>query len=139
VVQLGEQLAAMGWRRLVLFNAHGGQIALLQVAARELRQRCPAMAVLPCFLWSGVEGLADLLPADELVNGLHAGLAETSLMLHQAPELVGDQRPKDGLPGLDSCPLPPSGWSFGRDRSFGLVDAGSQSQRCDWRQRCCFS
>ena len=112
VVQMGEQLAAMGWRRLVLFNAHGGQIALLQVAARELRQRCPAMAVLPCFLWSGVDGLAALLPADELENGLHAGLAETSLMLHQAPELVGDQRPKDGLPGLDSCPLPPSGWSL---------------------------
>ena len=57
VVQLGEQLAAMGWRRLVLFNAHGGQIALLQVAARELRQRCPAMAVLPCFLWSGLKVL----------------------------------------------------------------------------------
>ncbi len=112
VVQLGEQLAAMGWRRLVLFNAHGGQIALLQVAARELRQRCPAMAVLPCFLWSGVEGLADLLPAHELENGLHAGMAETSLMLHQAPELVGEQRPVDGLPGLEGRPCPPSGWSL---------------------------
>ncbi len=112
VVQLGEQLAAMGWRRLVLFNAHGGQIALLQVAARELRQRCPAMAVLPCFLWSGVEGLADLLPAHELENGLHAGMAETSLMLHQAPELVGEQRPVDGLPGLKGRPCPPSGWSL---------------------------
>ncbi len=112
VVQLGEQLAAMGWRRLVLFNAHGGQIALLQVAARELRQRCPAMTVLPCFLWSGVEGLADLLPADELENGLHAGMAETSLMLHQAPELVGEQRPVDGLPGLEGRLYPPSGWSL---------------------------
>ena len=47
VVQLGEQLAAMGWRRLVLFNAHGGQIALLQVAASLMspsmnlnRRRC---------------------------------------------------------------------------------------------------
>ena len=112
VVQLGEQLAAMGWRRLVLFNAHGGQIALLQVAARELRQRCPAMAVLPCFLWSGVEGLADLLPPHELENGLHAGMAETSLMLHQAPELVGEQRPVDGLPGSEGRPSPPSGWSL---------------------------
>ena len=121
VVQLGEQLAAMGWRRLVLFNAHGGQIALLQVAARELRQRCPAMAVLPCFLWSGVEGLADLLPADELENGLHAGMAETSLMLHQAPELVGEQRPVDGLPGLEGRLFPPSGWSLEGAAPFAWV------------------
>ena len=121
VVQLGEQLAAMGWRRLVLFNAHGGQIALLQVAARELRQRCPAMAVLPCFLWSGVEGLADLLPADELENGLHAGMAETSLMLHQASELVGEQRPVDGLPGLEGRLYPPSGWSLEGAAPFAWV------------------
>lgn len=128
VVQLGEQLAAMGWRRLVLFNAHGGQIALLQVAARELRQRCPAMAVLPCFLWSGVDGLVDLLPKDELENGLHAGLAETSLMLHLASELVGEQRPVDGLPGLEGTPCPPSGWSLeGAAPSAWLMEDLSRS------------
>ena len=52
VDQVGGQLAAIGARRLLLFNAHGGQIGLLQVAARQLRARCPSMAVLPCFLWS---------------------------------------------------------------------------------------
>ena len=66
VDQVGMQLAAMGVQRLVLFNAHGGQIGLLQVAARQLRARCPSLAVLPCFLWSGVEGLADLLHYQEL-------------------------------------------------------------------------
>ena len=105
VVQLGEQLAAMGWRRLVLFNAHGGQIALLQVAARALRQRCPAMAVLPCFLWSGVEGLVDLLPKDELENGLRR-LGGDLLMLHLASELVGEQRPVDGLPWIGGHAFP---------------------------------
>jgi creatinine amidohydrolase len=39
---------------------------------------------------------------------LHAGLAETSLMLHLAPDLVGPQRPCDGLDG----PQPPEGWSL---------------------------
>ena len=29
---MGRQLAAAGFSRLVLFNGHGGQIALLQVA-----------------------------------------------------------------------------------------------------------
>ena len=112
VETIGLQLAASGVRRLVLFNAHGGQIALLQVAARELRSRCPSMAVLPCFLWSGVDGLDSLLPVDELANGLHAGQAETSLMLHLAPELVGTERPCDGLPGLERGQQPPEGWSL---------------------------
>ena len=112
VDQVGSQLAGMGARRLVLFNAHGGQIALLQVAARQLRARCPGMAVLPCFLWSGVQGLSSLIPEQELLAGLHAGQAETSLMLHLAPDLVGCARPVDGLPAADSPLDPPSGWSL---------------------------
>ena len=112
VDQVGMQLAAMGVQRLVLFNAHGGQIGLLQVAARQLRGRCPSLAVLPCFLWSGVDGLADLLPDEELLHGLHAGQAETSLMLKMAPELVGSARPVDGRPAPGSAPEPPEGWSL---------------------------
>ncbi len=108
VVAVGSQLAQAGFQRLVLFNAHGGQIALLQVAARELRARHPSLAVLPCFLWSGPPGVAALLPQPERHQGLHAGLAETSLMLHLAPELVGPERPCDGLAG----PPPPRGWSL---------------------------
>ena len=104
---MGEQLADHGVRRLVLFNAHGGQIALLQVAARQLRIRRPQMAVLPCFLWSGVEGLSGLMTEAELEQGLHASQAETSLMLKLSPELVGPERPVDGLP-----PAAPGDWSL---------------------------
>ena len=112
VVELGEQLAAMGWKRLVLFNAHGGQIALLQVAARELRKRCPSLSVLPCFLWSGVEGLTSLIAEPELSDGLHAGLAETSLMLRLAPSLVSESRPADGLKTSFPSHQAPPGWSL---------------------------
>ena len=112
VDQVGGQLAALGTRRLLLFNAHGGQIGLLQVAARQLRARCPSMAVLPCFLWSGVEGLSSLLSEQELACGLHAGQAETSLMLHLAPELVGPARPVDGRHGPGTACVPPAGWSL---------------------------
>ena len=108
VVTVGRQLAEAGFQRLVLFNAHGGQIALLQVAARELRSRHPSLAVLPCFLWSGPPGLSALLPQPERRQGVHAGLAESSLMLPLAPDLVGPQRPRDGLDG----PHPPEGWSL---------------------------
>ena len=105
---IGLQLADAGFERLVLFNGHGGQIALLQVAARHLRASRPELAVLPCFLWSGPAGIAELIPEPERSQGLHAGLAETSLMLQLAPELVGPERPVDGL--LQEPP--PAGWSL---------------------------
>ena len=105
---IGAQLADAGFERLVLFNGHGGQIALLQVAARQLRANRPELAVLPCFLWSGPEGVGELIPEPERSQGLHAGLAETSLMLHLAPDLVGAERPVDGL--LQEPP--PPGWSL---------------------------
>ena len=108
VVAVGQQLAGAGFQRLVLFNGHGGQIALLQTAARHLRSTVPNLAVLPCFLWSGPEGLSALIPEPERSQGLHAALAETSLMLHLAPELVGPERPCDGHQGGS----PPEGWSL---------------------------
>tara|TARA_B100001109_G_scaffold34257_1_gene26868 strand:+ start:87 stop:920 length:834 start_codon:yes stop_codon:yes gene_type:complete len=113
IKEVGQQLAAQGVKRLVLFNAHGGQIGLLQTAARELAAETPSMAVLPCFLWSGVSELKSLVPADELANGLHAGLAETSLMLALEPCLVGEQRPLDGDHVSEkAAATPPEGWSL---------------------------
>lgn len=113
VEEVGCQLADAGVQRLVLLNAHGGQIALLQTAARSLRASRPALAVLPCFLWAGVDGIRDLIPAPELQTGLHAGLAETSLMLQLAPDLVGSERPVDGEhQRVDAAVTPPAGWSL---------------------------
>ncbi|MFN9645695.1 MAG: creatininase family protein [Cyanobacteriota bacterium] len=106
---VGGELARCGFHRLVLMNGHGGQIGLLEVAARELRASDPGLAVLPCFLWRGLKDPASLIPEPERQQGLHAGLAETSLMLHLAPELVGPERLADGLhPRLE----PPRGWSW---------------------------
>jgi creatinine amidohydrolase len=107
VVTVGGQLADAGFERLVLLNAHGGQIGLLETAARQLRSRHPRLAVLPCFLWRGPEGIAELIPEPERSQGLHAGLAETSLMLHLEPGSTGQQRPVEA-PHLP----PPEGWSL---------------------------
>ena len=103
---VGAALSEAGVRRLVLFNAHGGQIALLQVAARQLQQRLPALAVLPWFLWSGPPGVIDQIPEPERSQGLHAGRLETSLMLALHPELVGP------LPSPEPLPQPPAGLSL---------------------------
>ena len=107
VVAVGSDLAAAGFQRLVLLNGHGGQIALLEVAARQLHAAQPALAVLPCFLWRGPEGIAQRIPEPERQRGLHAGLAETSLMLHLAEDLVGPARQADG-----TWQEPPEGWSL---------------------------
>ena len=47
VMEIGQQFALLGFRRLLFFNAHGGQIGLLQTASRQLRLNCPSMAELP--------------------------------------------------------------------------------------------
>ncbi len=114
VLEVGGQLAEMGFQRLVLFNAHGGQIGLLQAVARQLRVQSPSMAVLPCFLWHGVSSLGELIPPEEMEGGLHAGLAETSLMLSLLPYLVGQERPVEGVPSCNENikNSPPKGWSL---------------------------
>ena len=107
IKEVGKQLANMGFKRLILLNAHGGQISLLNTAARELRKIAPELFIFPCFLWSGVDGLNDLLTESEIENGLHASLAETSLMMSIKSELVGEERPCEGL--LSKIP---EGWSL---------------------------
>ena len=107
IKEVGVQLADMGFKRLILMNAHGGQISLLNTAARELRSIVPKMSIFPCFLWKGVDGLSELLTKDEIENGLHASLAETSLMMTLKSELVGDERPCEGIQSQI-----PEGWSL---------------------------
>ena len=108
IKEVGVQLADMGFKRLILINAHGGQISLLNTAARELRSIAPKLSVFPCFLWSGVEGLNELLTKEEIKNGLHASLAETSLMMSLKSELVGEERPCEKVNEGQI----PKGWSL---------------------------
>ncbi len=107
IKEVGVQLADMGFKRLILLNAHGGQISLLSTAARELRSLAPNLSVFPCFLWNGVDGLDELLTRKEIENGLHASLAETSLMMALKSELVGEERVCEGIDSEI-----PEGWSL---------------------------
>ncbi len=114
VEAIAKPLAQAGFQRLVLFNGHGGQISLLDVAARQVHGRHPQLGVHSWFLWD-VEGLLELIPEPEGREDLHAGLAETSLMLHMAPELVQLERavpepPPAPPPGLSLEGRCPSAW-----------------------------
>lgn len=83
---VGRCAAALPARRLVFFNGHGGNSALLQVANREVRL---ATGLLTFLAHPGVppdQGGAS--PPSELGMGVHGGTDETSLMLHLRPDLV---------------------------------------------------
>ena len=86
LVEIGAGVARAGVRRLVLFNTHGGNKALVDLAALELRA---AQRVLVVRAHSfRFPPPPDALPAEELRHGLHGGALETALMLHLAPHKV---------------------------------------------------
>jgi creatinine amidohydrolase len=91
--ELGECVAASGVKKLVLFNAHGGQVGALDLVARDLRARLGLLVYslswfnLPLVDDQG-QDLAHLFSSEEHRFGIHAGEIETSLMLALAPERV---------------------------------------------------
>ncbi|MBZ9537631.1 creatininase family protein [Modicisalibacter tunisiensis] len=82
----GDALARAGVRRLVLFNAHGGNKGVMEIAALRLRRRWGMLVVKAHYMrFAPPEGL---LPDAEWRHGLHGGALETSLMLALAPASV---------------------------------------------------
>jgi len=85
VRDLGASIAASGFMKLALFNTHGGNAALVDVMARDLR----AEFGLRTFTLLGSGGAVfEGLHAQEATYGFHAGELETALVLSAAPELV---------------------------------------------------
>ena len=80
-IAIGEGVLRAGVRKLLLFNAHGGQVSLMDIAARELRAR--GLIVYSCNWWNLPLGdaVTGLFTAEEHRFGIHAGEMETSLML----------------------------------------------------------
>lgn len=91
--EIGECVAASGVKKLVLFNAHGGQVGALDLVARDLRARLGLLVYsvnwfnLPLVDAQGADVNA-LFSAEEHRFGIHAGEIETSMMLALKPERV---------------------------------------------------
>ncbi len=90
---IGESVAASGIQKLVLFNAHGGNVSLMDLVARDLRARLGLLVYsvswfnLPLKDAQGQDVNA-LFDADEHRFGIHAGDIETSMMLALDPTHV---------------------------------------------------
>ena len=83
---IGRCVAATPARKLVFFNGHGGNSALVGVANREIRL---AHGLMTFLAHPGVPpDQGGVSAPDELGMGIHGGTDETSIMLHLAPHLV---------------------------------------------------
>jgi len=84
--EIGTSVARAGFRKLVLFNAHGGNSAIMDLVARELRAHHGMFVV--CVHWARFGYPEGMLRAEEQRFGIHAGAAETALMLAHRESLV---------------------------------------------------
>ncbi|MFH7026028.1 MAG: creatininase family protein [Heteroscytonema crispum UTEX LB 1556] len=88
IIEVGESIYRAGFRKLVLMNSHGGQPQVMQMAARDLHVKYDDFLVFPLFTWRVPNITKDLLTPKEAQLGMHAGDAETSIMLALLPEQV---------------------------------------------------
>ena len=100
LMEVGSSLYRSGFRKLVFVNGHGGQPQIIEIAARDLRQQFKDFQVFPHFVWNVLapEQYQRWLSPLELELGIHAGDAETSLMLALLPDWVKLDRARAEYP-----------------------------------------
>jgi creatinine amidohydrolase len=95
-MELGACVARAGVRKLVLFNAHGGQVSLMDIVARDLRCQHDLIVYSSSWYSLPIEATADaLFSAQEQRFGMHAGEVETSMMLALRPQCVDMTQARD--------------------------------------------
>lgn len=98
---IGDHVAGTGVRRLVLLNAHGGNLAPIDIAALDLRRERQMLVVKLHYPRLSID--PGPLTRDETVHGVHGGALETAIMCHLQPDRVQhDQFPStrpSGNPG----------------------------------------
>ncbi|QDL12366.1 creatininase family protein [Brasilonema octagenarum UFV-E1] len=88
LMEVGESVYRAGFRKLVLMNSHGGQPQVMEIVARDLHIKYDEFLVFPLFTWRVPHITSELVTLKEKQVGIHAGDAETSLMLAILPEQV---------------------------------------------------
>jgi creatinine amidohydrolase len=94
--ELGESIHRCGVRKLVIVTSHGGNLAAMDLVARDLRVRLK-MLVVTC-AWHRFGYPPGTFEPMELHHGIHAGDLETSLLLAHKPETVDMRRAAAAVP-----------------------------------------
>lgn len=114
IAGVARSLRAIGFRRLLIVNGHGGNIDPLSVAARELAVEY-AMPIVACTPWMvAAEAVAAILEKQK--GPAHACEAETSVMLAMTPDTVRtemlDEAVRQAPPAQKGRPGYGRFWSF---------------------------
>ncbi len=94
--EIGESLARAGLRKLVLVTSHGGNVAAMELVARDLRARLGMLAV--TVGWHRFGYPDDTFSREEKRHGIHSGDIETSLMLAALPDTVRMEKAPNATP-----------------------------------------
>jgi creatinine amidohydrolase len=98
IMDIAESLRLSGFRKLLLFNTHGGNADLLHVVSREIRiQLGLTVFYLSPSSLGGAEGI---IAPEELENGIHGGDYETSIVMAIKPGWVQDEFLAAELPDM---------------------------------------
>jgi len=112
LMDVAESVYRAGFRKLVFMNSHGGQPQIIEIAARDLHQKYEDFIVFPLFTWKVPKVPIELITPKELALGIHAGDAETSLLLSILPDQVKMDRavaeypldePRSGLLSMEGA------------------------------------
>ncbi len=94
--EIGESIHRCGVRKLVIVTSHGGNVAAVELVARDLRVRLK-MLVVTC-AWHRFGYPAGTFERMEQRHGIHAGDVETSLVLAHKPQTVDMERAVRAVP-----------------------------------------
>jgi creatinine amidohydrolase len=98
ITQIGESVYRAGFRKMLIVNGHGGQPQIMELAARELRVRHGDYIVVPHFTWRVPHVAGRYLSERERRLAMHAGHAETALIMALAPDTVHMEHAVAGYP-----------------------------------------
>ena len=94
--EIGESLARAGLRKLLLVTSHGGNVAAMELVARDLRTRLGMLAV--TVGWHRFGYPEGTFSGEERRHGIHGGDIETSLMLAAMPDTVRTEKAAQATP-----------------------------------------
>jgi len=92
-IEIGESVYRAGVQKLVMINSHGGNGAVMEIVARDLRVRHGMLAVTAS--WSRFGYPDGLFTEMERTHGIHGGAIETALMRAIRPDLVREDKIAD--------------------------------------------
>lgn len=93
---IGASVARAGVKKLLMFNAHGGNVGLMDVVARELRAQHDLIVYSSSWYNLPLDAaVMGQFSADEHRFGVHAGDIETSMMLALSPDHVNMAEARD--------------------------------------------